>query len=231
MKRKSAYRVLAALVALATFVVGCSSDKKTDRAAAVSSSPARGSGGAADFVALGGWQDPACSASQPKVTVGISEPIEIAGTSLKDYVDGTQAAVEAFNARGGISGRCLDLKVCDGKGDGPTELSCARQETEDASMVAGLASTFLVSEGDAYQLFESAGLPQVGAQVALPGGWNSLRQLRVQHGRVRHPPGGHAGAQQCRSEEVRHLRSGHRPSGSAGRVRRSARQGPRHEPA
>jgi ABC-type branched-subunit amino acid transport system substrate-binding protein len=173
MKRKSAYRVLAALVALATFVVGCSSDKKTDTAAAVSSSPARGSGGAADFVALGGWQDPACSASQPKVTVGISEPIDIAGTSLKDYVDGTQAAVEAFNARGGISGRCLDLKVCDGQGDGPRELSCARQETEDASMVAGLASTFLVSEGAAYQLFESAGLPQVGAQVALPGGWNS----------------------------------------------------------
>ena len=116
MKRKSAYRVLAALVALAMFVVGCSSDKKTDTAAAVSSSPALGSGGAADFVALGGWQDPACSASQPKVTVGISEPIDIAGTSLKDYVDGTQAAVErstraAASRAGAWTSRCATARA------------------------------------------------------------------------------------------------------------------------
>ena len=75
--------------------------------------------------------------------------------------------------RGGIDGRCLDLKVCDGKADGPTELSCARAQTEDKSMVAGLASTFFVSEADAYQLFENADLPQIGAQVTRPGAWNS----------------------------------------------------------
>ncbi len=105
--------------------------------------------------------------------VGIQNPIDVAGTTLVDYIDGAQAAVVAFNKRGGISGRCLDLKVCDGKGDGPTELSCARKFTEDTSMVAGLASTWLQSEAEAYQLFEASGLSQVGAQVTQPGAWNS----------------------------------------------------------
>jgi branched-chain amino acid transport system substrate-binding protein len=125
------------------------------------------------FVALHGWKDAACSTSKPSIVVGITDPIDVAGTSLVDYVDGAQAAVVAFNERGGINGRCLDLKVCDGKGDGPTELSCARQETENTTMVAGLASTIEASEGDAYQLFQTAGLSQIGAQVTQPGAWNS----------------------------------------------------------
>jgi ABC-type branched-subunit amino acid transport system substrate-binding protein len=171
MKLKTTLRLLAAFVSLATVAAACSSDNKS--ASGSSGSSAASSAPAADFVALGGWNDGACSTSQPKVVVGITEPIDTAGVSLKDYVDGTQAAVEAFNGRGGISGRCLDLIVCDGKGDGPTELACARQQTENSNMVATLASTVTLSEADAYQLFESAGLPQIGAQVTQPGAWNS----------------------------------------------------------
>ncbi len=63
--------------------------------------------------------------------------------------------------------------MCDSKGDGPTELACVRSEADDPSVVAGIASTFTSSEADAYQLFESTGLSQVGAQVALPAAWNS----------------------------------------------------------
>jgi ABC-type branched-subunit amino acid transport system substrate-binding protein len=176
MKRTTTFSLLAAFVALLTLAAGCSSSSKSGTGgtgSGTTSSTAPPITGDAEFVRLGGWKDPACSTSKPKVVVGISAPIDVAGTSLQDYVDGTQAAVTAFNQRGGVSGRCLDLKVCDGKGDGPTELSCARQETEDASMVAGLASTFEQSEGDAYQLFQSAGLPEIGAQVTQPGAWNS----------------------------------------------------------
>src|SRR6476469_2149257 len=169
MKFRTILKLMAVLAALATLAAGCSSSSKTSSGGATTSGSSGSGGGNAEFVKLGGWNDGACKPSQPKVVVGISEPMEGAGTSLKDYVDGTQAAVVAFNARGGINGRCLDLKVCDGKGDGPTELSCARQETEDKTMVAGLASTFIESEGDAYQLFQSAGLSQIGAQVTQPG--------------------------------------------------------------
>ena len=173
MKRRTTFSLLAAFVALTTVAAGCSSSSKSTNGPTASTTAPPSTTPAADFVALGGWKDPACNAAQPKVVVGISAPIDVAGTSLKDYVDGAQAAVVAFNERGGINGRCLDLKVCDGKDDGPTELSCARQETEDKTMVAGLASTFEVSEGDAYQLFQSAGLAQIGAQVTQPGAWNS----------------------------------------------------------
>jgi len=169
MKVTTIFKTVTVFVAVAALAAACSSDNNKTTAGSSGSS----SSASADFVALGGWNDGACNTSNPEVSVAITAPLEVAGTSLKDYVDGTQASVAAFNGRGGIKGRCLDLKVCDGKGDGPTELSCARQETDDPNVVAGLTSTFTVSEGDAYQLFESAGLAQVGAQVTQPAAWNS----------------------------------------------------------
>ena len=172
MKLRTLLKLLAVFAALATFAAGCSSSSKSSSGGTKSGSSDT-SAGNAEFVKLGGWNDGPCKPSQPKVVVGISEPMEVAGTSLKDYADGAQAAVDAFNGRGGIDGRCLDLTVCDGKADGPTELSCARAETENKDMVAGLASTFIVSEAEAYQLFEKAALPQIGAQVTQPGAWNS----------------------------------------------------------
>ena len=98
MKVKAILKTVAVFAAMAALVASCSSDKKTS--AGGSSGGSASSSSSADFVALGGWKDPACSTSQPKVSVGISEPLEVAGTSLRDYVDGTQAAVDAFNAEG-----------------------------------------------------------------------------------------------------------------------------------
>jgi len=171
MKLRTARRFAVVGIVLAALATACGDS--TGGRGSGGSGPGFSSGRAADFVGLGGWEDEACWTSQPKVVVGITEPISVADTTLKDYVDGTQAAVDAFNIRGGVSGRCLELKVCDGKGDGPTELSCARQQVENPSMVAILASTFLAGEADAYQLFETAGLPSIGAQVTQPGAWNS----------------------------------------------------------
>ena len=184
MKFRTVLKLFAVFAALATLAAACSSSEKSSGGGSSKSGSSAKGAGNAEFVKLGGWDDGACKPAQPKVVVGISEPMEVAGTSLKDYVDGTQAAVDAFNGRGGIGGRCLDLKVCDGKGDGPTELSCARSQTEDKSMVAGLASTFIVSEGEAYQLFEKAALPQIGAQVTLPGAWNSPLSFEFSMGGV-----------------------------------------------
>jgi branched-chain amino acid transport system substrate-binding protein len=184
MKLKSILSVVAVAAALATFAAACSSSSKGSTpssssagsgaaASSTGSSSAGSSSASSEFVSLGGWNDPACDSSKPKVDVGISEPINVPGTSLKDYVDGTQAAVDAFNKRGGILGQCLVLKVCDGMGDAAMELSCARGEVADSNMVAGLASTYEANEAGAYQLFQSAGLAQVGSQVTQPAAWNS----------------------------------------------------------
>ena len=106
--------------------------------------------------------------------VGISAPLDVAGTSLADYVDGTQAAVVAFNERGGINGRCLDLKVCDGEGR-RSDRAVLRPPGDRGHQrwSPGSRRRSSMSEGDAYQLFESAGLSQIGAQVTQPGAWNS----------------------------------------------------------
>jgi ABC-type branched-subunit amino acid transport system substrate-binding protein len=171
MRSKSALLITVALATLAA--AACSSSGSSSSSSGSGAGSDASTRPSADFVALGGWSDGACDATQPKVKVAITEPIEVAGVSLRDYVDGTQAAVDAFNGRGGIKGRCLGLTVCDGKADEPTETACARAEADDPDVVAGLVSTFLRSEATAYQLFESAGLPQIGAQVTQPGAWNS----------------------------------------------------------
>jgi ABC-type branched-subunit amino acid transport system substrate-binding protein len=174
MKLRNVLRLVATCTALVSLAAACSSSSSSSSSGSSESGAGSSSVDAnSSFVALGGWADPPCSASQPKIEVAIQNPIDVAGTALKDYVDGTQAAVDAFNARGGINNRCINLNVCDGKTDGPTELACARQQTDNPNVVAGLASQYFTAEADAYKLFEAAGLPQVGAQVALPGGWNS----------------------------------------------------------
>ena len=170
-RRGRAGRGLLAVVAVLAMVgAACSSSSSSGGSTAATTSTADAN---AQFVSLGGWNDGACSTSKPAVKVSLIAPIEAPGTSLSGYADGAKAAVTAFNQRGGVKGGCLDLSVCDSKGDGPTELACARSETEDSSVVAGLASTFTSVESDAYQLFETAGLAQVGAQVTLPSSWNS----------------------------------------------------------
>jgi ABC-type branched-subunit amino acid transport system substrate-binding protein len=167
-KRRTILGLSALVVALGLLSAACGgNDKKS------SSSSSGTSGGSADFVKLGGWDDGPCKSSDPKVAVEVVTPIEAPGTSLKDYADGAQAAVDAFNKRGGVKGQCLDLKICDSKFDGPTEVACARDEVGNQNIVAGLASTFVTREADAYHLFEAAGLSQVGAQVTMPQAWNS----------------------------------------------------------
>src|SRR4051812_16986949 len=101
MKRKTFLRLVVAFTALVSFTAACSSSSSSGGSSGSTSSASSSVDANAAFVALGGWADPACSASQPKVNVAISVPIDVPGTALKDYVDGTQAAVDAFNARGG----------------------------------------------------------------------------------------------------------------------------------
>lgn len=162
---------LVAIVAvLALLGAACSSDSDSGGSTPDTQDTADAN---AEFVSLGGWDDGPCDTAQPSVKVAMTNPIESANISLGDYADGAEAAVEAFNQRGGVNGGCLELTVCDSKGDGPTELACVRGEIDDTDVVAGLASTFTAGEAEAYQLFEEAGLAQVGAQVALPGAWNS----------------------------------------------------------
>jgi branched-chain amino acid transport system substrate-binding protein len=114
------------------------------------------------------WDDGPCDDSQPTVVLGATAPIEAPGISLKPQVDGTQAAVDAFNERGGLNGRCLELKVCDGKNDKLQELDCVRQFLDDESMVAMLGERIQSAEPEAYPLIEEAGMPQVGAQPTQP---------------------------------------------------------------
>lgn len=173
MRSKVTLKLVAALAALALVAGACGSDDEEGGAGGTTEAAGDDGGSTAEFAELGGWDDGPCDDAKPTVKVGGSNPIETAGLNLGDYADGVEAAVEAFNARGGINGSCMEVEICDGKGDGPTELACARGFAEDDEIVAGLASTYTASEAEAFQLFESTGLPQIGSQPTQPGGWNS----------------------------------------------------------
>ncbi len=81
MKVKTPFKLLAAFVALATFAAACGSSSKSDSSkgdGGATSSPTSGKAAAADFKALGGWDDGACKTSEPKVVIGIQNPVDVA---------------------------------------------------------------------------------------------------------------------------------------------------------
>ena len=95
-------------------------------------------------------------------------------------------------------------------------------------MVAGLASTFLVSEADAYQLFEKAGLSQIGAQVTLPAAWNSPVSYEFSMGGVGTLLADMPALKSIGVKKFAVMPPGQRAVGGFHRLRVSAGQEPRH---
>jgi branched-chain amino acid transport system substrate-binding protein len=102
-----------------------------------------------------------CKASVPAYKVGIIAPFETPVLSLIDQVQAMEASVKAFNARGGISGHCMELTTCDDKFNPNQEVECARQLV-DKGVVATLNDTTSVNPQGAIDVFLPAGVARFG---------------------------------------------------------------------
>jgi len=102
-----------------------------------------------------------CDAELEPYPLGIMTVFESPVLSLIDQVNAADAAVEAFNGRGGIGGHCMDLTTCDTGLDPNGELTCARSFVEDG-IVATVHDTTAANPTGVIETTEPAGLPRVG---------------------------------------------------------------------
>ena len=126
---------IAALAAVGLLVSSCSSDSGSDPS---------------ENAATG---DP--------IKVGQIAPIEAPGLGSAAYAAGMVASVDAFNDRGGVNGRPLELIQCDSMGDPNKEVDCANKMVSEGA-VATLADFTPVSSEASSKILLDAGIARIG---------------------------------------------------------------------
>jgi len=104
-------RTLAVLMSLALIAAACGGDDDDSGG---------GSGGGSDttaakidYQAIGLWDDGPCDKARDPLKIGLMTVFESPVLSLKDQADALGVAAEAFNARGGANGACIEVTTCD----------------------------------------------------------------------------------------------------------------------
>jgi len=97
------------------------------------------------------------------VKIGMIAPITGATTSNPDAGDAFEAAIEAFNKRGGVGVNGLQMEgiVCDSRADANQEVDCARQMEEDG-VVATVNDLAFNNPAGVVEVMEAAGIPRIG---------------------------------------------------------------------
>src|SRR5438132_11796553 len=163
MVKRIPVKVLVCVVVALITAAACGKSSKTNSATNTTSGATGGGGGAQVKSLLP--NDGACNSSLPKYALGQIAPVQSAALSLKDDTLAADAAVKAFNARGGIGKHCMDLTICDSQGDPNREVDCARQFVANGVVATVSDSTSFNPQG-ALEVFEAASLPRVGISPA-----------------------------------------------------------------
>ncbi|QKT12795.1 ABC transporter substrate-binding protein [Rhodococcus sp. W8901] len=106
--------------------------------------------------------DPAENAATgAPIKVGQIIPIEAPGLASINSAEGAIASVDAFNARGGVNGRPLELVQCDSMGDPNKEVDCANKMITEG-VVATIADFTPANNEGTSQVLQNAGIPRIG---------------------------------------------------------------------
>ena len=113
--------------------------------------------------ALVGASTRAKPADGPVVKIGILSPITSATAANPDTGDAFNAAVAAFNKRGGAGTKHNKIKgiVCDTRGDANGEVDCARKMV-DEGVVATVGDLTYNNPSGVVDVLEQAGIPRIG---------------------------------------------------------------------
>lgn len=104
--------------------------------------------------------DGPCDPELASYPVGMMTAFESPALALIDQVHAAEAAVEAFNGRGGIGGHCMELTACDTRFDANGEAECARDFAE-SGIVATLNDVTAANPTDVVAITTEAGIPRV----------------------------------------------------------------------
>ena len=217
MKLKTILRLLAVFVALATFAAGCSSDNKT---AAEDSKPAQLRRRAQTPQTSSSWAAGTTGrAALPSRRSWLVSPSRSTSRARPSRTTSTAPRRPSRRSTAAAASRSMSRSECLRRQRRRSHRAVLRpQQTEDKNMVAGLASTYHAERGRRLPALRDGG-PAADRRAGDPaGGLELAGELRVHHGRLRHAPGEHAGAQVHRRQEVRDVLPA---SGQVGRSRRS----------
>ncbi|RVW06459.1 ABC transporter substrate-binding protein [Rhodococcus spongiicola] len=135
MKLKTLAPAIAAFAAVGLVASGCASD--------------------------GSEATPMNAATGEPIKVGQILSIEAGGLSVASQAAGMTASIEAFNSRGGVSGRPLELIQCDSMGDPNKEVDCANKMVSEG-VTATLADFTPASPDSVSEILATAGIPRIG---------------------------------------------------------------------
>lgn len=116
-----------------------------------------------------------CDETLDPYQIGIMTVFESPTISLKDQVTAAEASVEAFNARGGIGGHCMELTACDSQLEPNAEIECARSFVNDG-IVATVNDTTSAASVEVIELTNNAGIPRISnsggiEELSAPNGY------------------------------------------------------------
>lgn len=110
------------------------------------------------------------STTTPKgepIKVGQIIPINSPALTLKEQAVALKASIDAYNGRGGLNGRPLQLDQCDDKNDPNLDVECARKMVSDG-VVATLNDSSLGDAASVSKILTDAGIARVYMNPGFP---------------------------------------------------------------
>jgi branched-chain amino acid transport system substrate-binding protein len=111
------------------------------------------------------WNDGPCDRSQPTVALGLIAPFNAGAISLQDQATAAEVSADAFNERGGIAGRCIEMATCDDGADPNQAADCARSLV-DRGVVAQVNDAVVAAADVVLDVFTTAGVPRLDGNPA-----------------------------------------------------------------
>ena len=170
-------RVLIVVMALTLVTAACSSSTKTSDSGGTGEHTARPK---IDYKAIGLWDDGHCDTARPPLKIGMMTVFKSGVISLEDSATALKAAAEAFNARGGANGSCVEVHTCDDGANVDQSLNCVR-ELDKAEVVATVNDQSLVGQADIAAAMAEARIPRV-ASLPTPSDWDDQNAYPIDAG-------------------------------------------------
>jgi ABC-type branched-subunit amino acid transport system substrate-binding protein len=161
---RTVWRVLAVLLTLTFVAAACGGDDGGggggDEAASEEVTEAD-----IDYEAIGLWDDGPCDESMPPLKLGLMTVFQSPIVSLEDQALALEASAEAFNARGGANGACIEVTTCDDGGNADQALDCV-DTVDQAGVVATVNDQGTAGQADVSAAMADAGIPRVASNVS-----------------------------------------------------------------
>ncbi len=161
-------RLVAALMAMALLAGACGSDDSGGDGDAGESGADEATAVEVDYEAIGLWDDGPCDEAMEPLKIGLMTVFESPVLSLEDQATALEASAEAFNARGGANGACIEVTTCDDGGNADQALGCVR-EIDEAGVVATVNDQGTAGQADVSAAMAEAGIPRVAVQRRVRG--------------------------------------------------------------